>query len=111
MKIYRRKLIVPKLKKWKTIVAIERLQEDTAAAMQIQRVYRGFVARQAILRRKRFLAIPTIQRYYRGHLGRKKIAFVRRRNLRNYASNRIQKTWRIHVAQNIVNVFKLYHTV
>ena len=55
----------------KTIVAIERLQEDTAAAMQIQRVYRGFVARQAILRRKDF-AIPTIQRYYRGHLGRKK---------------------------------------
>ena len=106
MKIYRRKLIVPKLKKWKTIVAIERLQEDTAAAMQIQRVYRGFVARQAILRRKRFLAIPTIQRYYRGHLGRKKIAFVRRRNLRNYASNRIQKTWRIHVAQNIVNVLR-----
>ena len=31
---------------------------------------------------------------------------MRRRNLRNYASNRIQKTWRIHVAQNIVNVLR-----
>ncbi len=106
MKLYKRKLTTPKLQKWKDLVTAERFQEQTAAAMQIQRVYRGFTTRQAILRGRRIFAIPTIQRYYRGHLGRKKIAYVRRIKVTNYAANRIQKIWKIHVAQNIVNVLR-----
>ncbi|TMW64877.1 hypothetical protein Poli38472_009044 [Pythium oligandrum] len=94
MNKWKRKTLRRRFTKWKIECEIEARNEVQSAAIEIQRVMRGKLARLWRWREKRRLAATTIQALVRGHLARCTCARMRRDKLEHEAACILQRCYR-----------------
>uniref|UniRef100_A0A7S3MBB9 SAM domain-containing protein n=1 Tax=Spumella elongata TaxID=89044 RepID=A0A7S3MBB9_9STRA len=77
--------------------------KNSYSATQVQRAFRGHIARKYVRRLRRWVSAAKVQRVFRGHLGR--LAFAREKQrlemlrTKELAAAKLQSVWRMKVAK------------
>lgn len=91
---WRRKVTRRKFSKWKTECLIDARNELQCAAIELQRIIRGKLARLELVRLRRKAAAIRIQSLVRGHLGRCLVLRKRRAQLEHESACLLQRCYR-----------------
>ena len=101
---YNNKQIVPRLRVWQAALYAARKAERSAAATQVQRLYRGRRTRQALWRYKVQRGILTIQCCVRCHQAWVKASHKRWEIVSYFAARVIQRAFQTHIAKGVATI-------
>lgn len=98
---WRRKVTRRKLVKWKTECLRDARNELHCAAIELQRVLRGKLARLLLARLRATAAATTLQALVRGHLARCRVARIRRAKLEHECASLLQRCYRGYTGKRV----------
>lgn len=98
---WRRKVTRRRLRQWKTECRADARNELNGAAIEIQRIMRGKIARLELIRRREARAAICMQALIRGHLARRLAAQLKQTKLEHDSACLLQRCYRGYTGKRI----------